>query len=248
LIVEAAKVALSTRMRCPRYMSALESAAREEPLACGTSLYTEMYVTAAENGQWMVLSLLRRSSGEADEAKRLWARAAGCGDSRSRQHLKRSAVERSGHVLVYLSLIDLAFPDALTPQFRKELGSLAPGYTLDQPLPDSVGSGPPLSPAEVVLLNLEGLRKTVLGDLQRSAITQHCPADDHPRVAAVLDALRRDHLDQVSRTAWWIELVTEPGGSDGLTPLFISCLRRFNRATAEEAIDLSYHQRFGNYP
>jgi hypothetical protein len=248
-IVETARVGLSTSHRsCERYLAALEEAVEEEPLPCGTALYAKLHLSASESGQWTVLSLLTSASQEAEEAKRLWARATDCGDVELRQKLKQSAAERSEQVVAYLTLIDIVFPEALTAEFRDELGALAPGYTLVQPLPEPDEARPPVSPPEVVLLNLEALRKAVLTDLRRSAILERCPAGDHSRAVTVLDRLRRDHVDQVAWTAGWLEQAVHEGELDDLGGLIVSCLRDFNRATTEEAIDLSYHQRFGSHP
>jgi hypothetical protein len=249
LIVGTARAGLSeARLTCKHYLSALEDAVGEEPLACGTLLYAELHRSASESGQWTVVSLLRCATQEAEEARRLWARATGCGDPDVQQQLKRAAVERSEQVVAYVRLIDVAFPGALTPQLREDLSALAPGYALVEALPDPDESSRPISPAEVVLLNLQGLRKTVLNDLQRAAIMEHCSVGDKQRAAAVLDVLRRDHLDQVAWTAGWLERAVDGGKLSDLEVLIARGLRDFNRATTEEAIDLTYHQRFGNHP
>jgi hypothetical protein len=253
-IVAAATAALSAGPSHPRYLAALAHAVWEEPLACSTPLYAEMHATASQDGQWTVVSLLRQAARAADEARRRWARAGGCADPEARSHLERDAVGRSEHVLRYLDLVDIAFPEAMTPQFRQELDGLAPGYTVDQPLPNAHESHQPLAPAEIVMLNLDGLRMTILDDLVHSAIARHCSPDDpddpddRARAAAVLDGVRRDHRAEVAWTARWIEQATATSRPDELAALLVRCLRRFNRATMEEPIDLSYHQRFGNYP
>lgn len=229
-------------------MSALEDAAREEPLACSTPLYSKMHRKASASGQWTVLSLLRRASREAVAARRLWERATACGDPEMRQQLKQEAVDRSVQVPMTLSLIDVVFPGAVSPQFREDLQALAPEYTVDQPLPDQDESSQPVSPAEVALLNLDGLRKTLLNDLQRTAMVQDWLLDDRPRAAAILDAFELDHRHQVSWTARWLERAVDASKLDDLPGLMVRCFRSFNRATMEEEIDISYHQRFGNYP
>src|SRR5436309_12124161 len=77
-----AKIALTQfnpNADCPRYLSALKKALREESPIFSKEVYSDIYRGAAQNGEWMAISLMSNAEREGDGATRLWSLAA-CSD------------------------------------------------------------------------------------------------------------------------------------------------------------------------
>lgn len=234
--------------RCPRYLAALRRAQLAElPPPC-TDLYAEMYRQASGDGGWTALSLITHAERAGNEARALWSMAARADGGPARELLRRHAVARSGHATAYLSLLDLAFPGALQPDFRAQLDALSPGYAEDQSPGADGGSSAPLTLDDAIRLNLGALRAAALHTLLRPALDAYAPPENQAGVGEIMDTLLGDLLAHVAATAALIE-----GEADGHDPAELQ--RRVSRAarehvdaTSEEPIDRGYHQRFGNYP
>lgn len=247
-MMDAGEEAVGAAERSGRYLRALDDAIRDDPAACVTPVYAEMRSQASESKQWAVVSLVRHAARNAEEARQLWSRAAGCLDAEARQHLKRSAVNLAVQATRHLTLLDLIFPGALGPDFRHDLDTLMPRYGIEDSLPDLGEDRSPLTPFDIASLNLFALRQTVLNRLQQASLARHCPEAEQAAATALFDACHREHLEQVAWTAAWLERAADRSQVADLGVLLSRALRLLNRDTMEEQIDLSYHQRFGNYP
>jgi hypothetical protein len=237
------RAALSQRnppAECPMYLASLNKALRQEPPPFAAEGYREIYHAAAADGRWLAISLVTNAEREGDGAKRLWSLAACSDDERERLLLKRHAVDEARHALRYLALLDLCFPDAVTPSFRLELNQLSPGYSMDQPLLAVEGS--PYARAasidDFLQMNIAEIRTTIHHVMQRAALAKHCPADNLPRMTTILDSLLHDELHHVGYTAVLIERRSEKSDPEQLSALFAKRLRDFNRITDEE-LDIS---------
>jgi hypothetical protein len=234
---------------CSAYISALDAALEQEPPAWGTELYWTMYRAAAEEGQWLAISLIAAAGREGRRASSLWSLATRCVEGWEREALKRFAVNESNHVLLHMRTLDVAFPDVVDPAFRAQLDDLFPRYALELPLAadgDQVGEPPSLQ--DLVLFNLSALREVVLAVLRLPALRAHCPPERAGASDSLLGSLLQDELDHVASSAVVIERAAAAEGVRRLAQSFSRGLRLLERSTSEEAIDYTYHERFGNYP
>jgi hypothetical protein len=234
-----ARVALAERApdeACPAYLAAVAGAVLAEPPPFGTDAYRDVYRHASANAKWLIFSLMRNAQREGQGATDLWSLAACAADGSEQQLIKRHAVDESRHAKVYLALLDLAFPDAVDPAFRKELDAFSPDYALaHQPRPVA-GSLYAKSPTldDFVQMNIAEIRTTIHHLMQRAALEAHCPAENLPRALKLLGSLLRDELGHVAYTAVLLERKAAALGPGGLARLYSRRLRDFNHITNEE--------------
>ena len=236
-VAAVARAALA-RLDCPQYLSALDNALIEEPPPFGTDAYADIYCEASQDGQWMAVSLITNAEREGDGAKRLWSLGACSDDENEQQQLKRHAVDESRHALAYLALLDLTFPDATSPAFRKELNALSPGFSMDQPLCAVEGSPYAKLPSidDFVQMNIAEIRTALHHLMQRPALATHCPPDNRSRARSIQQSLLQDELYHVAYTAALIERRAQSGRLN-LAELFTRRFHDFNLITLEELGD-----------
>ena len=173
---------------------------------------------------------------EGDGAKRLWSLAA-CTDTPDVcAQLKVHAVDESRHALLYLALLDLAFPGMVDPRFRAELGSLSPRYSMRQDLSPVPGS-PYAKRATVddfLQMNVAEIRTAIHHLLQRPALARHCPPARLSDAVAIQNSLLRDELKHVAYTAVLIERAVQEVPPDRTAELFRRRVGDFNRITIGE--------------
>jgi len=238
-VAEIAKVALAERSpgnSFPNYMHALESALRTSPPPFGAPEYRQVFRSVASDGEWMAQSLIVNSEREGDGATRLWSMAAFAPNEHEKQLLKRHAIDESGHSLGYLRLLDLVFPGAVTPKFRKELDQLSPHYALGQEPAPVEGSPYARVPSldDYIQMNIAEIRTTIHHIMQREALAEYCPEENVRRMRATLDMLMRDELSHVAYTAELIEAKSSEVGLEQLVHMFDRRLGDFNEITRAE--------------
>lgn len=220
----------------PTYLTALETALHYEPPPYGMPGYADLYRDAAQDAQWLVISLMSNAEREGDGAKRLWSLAACAEDDVVRQRLKRHAVDESRHSLAYLALLDLTFPGAVSAQFRTELDTLSPRYSMSQ-APVAVPASPYARTPSVddfVQMNIAEIRTAIHHTLQREAIAKHCPPQNAGRAGKILDVIFADELAHVAYSAELIEEMAAETGPTALRELFCKRICDFNQLTRQE--------------
>jgi len=239
LIRDIADVALSMcspGSECPDYFAGLEQALHDEPPPFGTAEYGLIYRSLAVEPRWMAVSLITNAEREGDGATRLWSLAACSPDPGHAELLKRHACDESRHALLYLALLDLAFPGSVSPQFRAELRQLSPGFAMHQqvyPVPGSpYAKAPTLD--DFIQMNIAEIRTAIHHIMQRPALAQHCPEESAPAIRRIQDSLLRDELRHIAYTAVLIEEYAHQPEGARLAELFGIRLRNFNDITTRE--------------
>lgn len=235
----AARVALarcSPGVECPLYMQALEQALDDEPPPFDTAAYAGVYGQAADSAQWMAVSLITNAEREGDGSRRLWSLAACSDDGRVQQQLKTHALDESRHALLYLALLDLAFPGAVDPAFRQELDGLSPHFRPRQELAPVPGSPYAKKPTvdDFLQMNIAEIRTTIHHIMQRPALARHCAPEQQKRVTSIQNSLLGDELKHVAYTAVLIEEVARELPRERVAQLFRRRLRDFNQITFDE--------------
>jgi hypothetical protein len=224
---------------CVKYSAAIDKALDQEPPPFDTEGYAQLYKNSAIDPRWMATSLLTNSEMEGDGSRRLWSLAACALDDEHRRQLKRHAVDESKHSLMYLALLDLAFPDAVTPEFRKELRQLSPGFSMHRELFPVPGSPYAKVPTidDFLQMNIAEIRTTIHHTMQRKALAIHCPPENLPALKRIQDCLLNDELAHVGYTAFLIENLAVNAEQSTVTALFRKRLYDFNKITAGELGD-----------
>lgn len=235
-VARASLAGRSSDVAFSHYLDAVDRALAEHPPPFDASAYADVYEQASADGQWLAISLMTNAEREGDGATRLWSLSACASDQQHRALLKKHAVDESRHALAYLTLLDLVFPDAVTPEFRAELDSLSPKFAMRQDVQAIPGSPYARVPEldDFVQMNIAEIRTTIHHLMQRTALQAHCPPENWPRVEKVLDSLLVDELDHVGYTAEIIESMCLTRSPDEVSALYARRLNDFNAITLDE--------------
>lgn len=220
----------------PVYERALTRACKAAPPPYGQAAYGDLYREAATDATWLAISLVTNAEREGDGATRLWSLAACTEDPSLAAELKRHAIDESNHSRMYLRLADLAFPDAIAPEFRAQLKALSPGYT--RTLEPAAVAGSPFSHAisldDLIQMNIAEIRTTVHHLLQRPMLLEHAAPSRRGTIVRLLDTLLRDEVAHVAYTAKLIERHVPQVGPEAVMRLFAERLQDFNDVTRSE--------------
>jgi hypothetical protein len=209
---------------------------REEPPPFGTAEYGLIYSALSVEPRWMAISLVTNAEREGDGAKRLWSLAACSLDAKQRVLLKRHACDESRHARIYLALLDLAFPQAVSGDFAVELRQLSPGFSMRQelyPVPDSPYAKVPTID-DFLQMNIAEIRTAIHHTMQRPVLARHCPPDNLTKITSLQDALLKDELSHIAYTAVLIEEISQDVDCNRLASLFRRRFHDFNAITTEE--------------
>jgi hypothetical protein len=239
LIRTIAKVSLqlyNPGLACSVYLAGLDQALREEPPPFGTKEYGLIYRSLSVEPRWMAVSLVTNAEREGDGSRRLWSLAACSVDDRQRHLLKRHACDESRHALIYLTLLSLAFPGVVSPEFGTELRQLSPGFSMRMELFPVPGSPYAKVPTidDFLQMNIAEIRTTIHHTMQRTALAEHCPAENLPKMTSLHDALLTDELRHIAYTAMLIDEIGQHADRARLDALFRKRLHDFNTITTEE--------------
>jgi hypothetical protein len=220
----------------PRYLAGLDEALRCEPPPFGTREYGQIYRSLSAEPRWMGISLITNAEREGDGSRRLWSLAACSLDQRHRRLLKRHACDESRHALIYLALLNLAFPGAVSREFGIELRQLSPGFTLRMPLFPVPGSPYAKVPTidDFLQMNIAEIRTAIHHTLQRPALAEHAPSWSLEKITKLHDSLLADELRHIAYTAALVDELGRDADPDRLAGLFRKRLRDFNTITNEE--------------
>jgi hypothetical protein len=182
------------------------------------------------------VSLITNSEREGDGARRLWSLAACSVDERQRRLLKRHACDESRHALMYLALLDLSFPGAVTHEFGTELRQLSPGFSMRKELFPVPGSPYAKVPTidDFLQMNIAEIRTAIHHTMQRPVLAGHCPPENLAKITKLHDSLLADELSHIAYTAMLIEEIGWDADPGRLAALFRKRLHDFNTITTEE--------------
>lgn len=218
------------------YLTALGEALRQEPPPFGTAEYRVIYQSLSAESRWMAVSLLRNAEREGDGSKRLWSLAACSVDRKQQRLLKRHACDESRHALIYLALLNLAFPGAVSHEFGIELRQLSPGFSMRMELFPVPGSPYAKVPTidDFLQMNIAEIRTAIHHTMQRPALAGHCPPENLAKITQLHDALLMDELSHIAYTGMLVDGIGRGADSERLAALFRRRLHDFNTITTGE--------------
>jgi hypothetical protein len=237
-------------VECADYLKALRAALWDEPQSFGTDVYADHYRAAASDGQWLAVSLISKAEDAGNRSRSAWSLAATSVDPVEHRVLKRYAVNTSRHVHLNLKLLDLVFPDMIPADFRADLETICPQYTIGECPKDTARTDNPRPPTidDFLQMNIAGLRLAVRAEMERQSVIAQCSTESKHTASSALESLFLEAYLHNANTAMLIARRARLVGRIDLRSVFCAALRQFNINTCEEPIEFSYHQRFGNYP
>lgn len=218
----------------PGYAASLRAACRASPPAFGTASYGRCYRALAADRGWLAASLVQNAQKEGEGSRKLWRLAARAADPEVAEQVRRHAVDESRHALVYLAMLDTAFPGAVTQRDRSRLRALSPCYR--------AGDRPQrLRPAtrrrvldELIQMNIGEIRTCLNQILLAPVARRVCPPAGRRRLARMLTALLADEARHIAYTARLIERAMDGGEERFVRRTMARRLAEFNRITQDE--------------
>lgn len=216
------------------YSSLLETACAKAPPPYGEHWYGERYRRVACDPDWLAQSLVANAQKEGDGARKLWILAGRAEDPNIAEQVRRHAIDESRHAALYLRMLDITFPDAVDDELRALLGSIPPGYTLNdrptklQPEPDEHVYD------ELVQMNIGEIRTRIHQLLLRPMITLHCPESGRAKLTRILDSILRDETKHIRYTARLLEAAAGSGRRAFIARTMKHRMAEFNDITLQE--------------
>lgn len=221
---------------CSVYFAGLDRALAQEPPPFGTKEYGLIYKSLSAEPRWMAVSLITNAEREGDGSRRLWSLAACSVEVDQQRLLKRHACDESRHALIYLALLNLAFPGAVSREFGTELRQLSPGFSMRMELFPVPGSPYAKVPTidDFLQMNIAEMRTAIHHTMQRPALAEHCPPENLAKITRLHDALLTDELRHIAYTAVLIDTIGRGADRGRFEELVGKRLRDFNTITTEE--------------
>ena len=213
------------------YASALRAACAAAPPPFGTAWYGRRFRALAVDPGWVAASLIENAACEVEGAGKIWSLAARTRDPEIADAVRRHAVDESRHALIYLALLDAAFPGAVAARVRRGLDRLSPGFRdrdrppVRRPLPERRVLD------ELIQMNVGEIRTRLNQLLLTPVITTVCPPTSRPRVRRMMASLLADETRHIAYTAHLIERAMLDDDGAFVRRTMRRRLAQFNRIT-----------------
>lgn len=114
------------------YEAALATGCASDPPPYGMAWYGDLYRSLALDPSWMANSLVSNAAKEGEGSEKLWVLAGRTADPEISEQVRRHAIDESQHARYYISMLRLAFPEAMDRDTFDRLLRLSPGYSRTQ--------------------------------------------------------------------------------------------------------------------
>jgi hypothetical protein len=222
--------------RLPYYDEYLMDACQASPPLFGEERYGEIFREAAQDPQWLAISLITNAEREGDGATRLWNLAACTSDAAVSDQIRQHAIDESGHARAYVAMLDIAFPSAVDRPLYAELLTLSPGYNHQTELRSSPGSAfaHAVTLDDLIQMNIAEIRTRIHHLLQRPMLLKFCPDANKAKLIRILDSLLYDETRHIAYTACLIDDLAAEGDAAAVKALMLERLRDFDQVTSQE--------------
>jgi hypothetical protein len=217
------------------YIESLRAACDGSPPPFGMRWYGERYRSLATDRDWLAASLVANAKKEGEGSRDLWALAGRTEHRAVAEQIRRHAIDESRHVLLYLSILELVFPEAVSADARPVLREeLSPGYTVRDPCPTASLATPCEVLDCVVQINLGEIRTRINQLLLTPVITAWCPVGRRRTLSGLLASLMRDETRHIRYTADLIDQAITEADGDFVRAVMAQRLDEFNHITLRE--------------
>jgi len=218
----------------PKYSNELQEACAEHPPHYGKAWYGEKYRSVAVDPFWMANSLIANAEKEGTGAEGLWTLAARTADADIAEQVRQHAIDEARHSKLYIKMLSIALPDAVSVDLLAELDKLSPGYKQNDFPPKLPKKKPEAVLDELIQMNIGEIRTRINQLLLRPVLTQHCPAEKLRQLERILDSLILDETMHITYTAKLIEKAINAGHGEFVKLTMRRRLAEFNDITLEE--------------
>lgn len=233
-----------------RYLPVINLVFKDQPLACFTQLYGQMFLEACQQPQWFAEHLVEQLNEAIAQAKLFWSLGEKTSDEAIIGKFKdvtQGLLDEARH---YLQLIKVVFPGALDGETSEAFGVLI--ATAESELSQNVSSHRASQSNQVLdcLLqqNLMFARLYTRARLTLPASVSNAPEEDFDQVSAQVASICENKLRLFTLTAQVIDTFLVGIASRKQLLRVKSGVRKVISATSEQSVDFHYNLRFGNYP
>ncbi len=218
----------------PVYARSLRAACRGVPPVFGAAWYGDRYRTLATDPHWLAESLLVNAAKEGRGSRELWVLAGRASDPMIAEAVRGHALDESRHALMYLAILDLAFPGALGERRRPTFRALSPRYSAREQPPARRPARAREMLDALIQMNLGEIKTRINQLLMMPVVAAYCPPENRGRLARILRALLRDETRHVRYTARLIERAGAAGERAFVSVTMRRRLALLNRITVSE--------------
>ncbi len=216
------------------YASTLTDACLAHPPPFGCAWYGEKYREFAGDPSWVAGSLVANAEKEGDGSRVLWELSGKITSEDTAEQVRQHAIDESRHATMYLSLLDLAFPEATDQRLREALRTLSPSYqqhdrpSRSEPLPERIVID------EIIQMNLGEIRTRIHQLLMRPVLLSLAPEEATERIDRIVASLMQDETAHIGYTAALIEAAIRDGHESFVRETMRARLKEFNEITMRE--------------
>lgn len=222
------------------YAAILHDAFELSPPPFSMEWYGKKYRKATCNPMWLANSLIENATKEGEGARGLWQLASSIGICEIAEQVRIHAIDESRHARLYIAMLDLAFPNMVTQDFRSRLYGLSPSYKAK----DCLNNLPVATEAnlldQLIQMNIGEIRTRINQLLLRPVIVAHCPFSQRKRLMRILDSLLHDETKHIEYTACLINQFVKKGFADFVLQTMHKRLAEFNQITLNEVGELRF--------
>lgn len=218
----------------PGYARSLRAACKAAPPPFGMAWYGDRYRELAIEPRWLATSLIDNAAKEGEGSRKLWRLAGRTADPEIAEQIRRHAVDESRHALVYVAMLETAFPGAVGGGVRRTLTDLSPRYRLKDGLPRRRAVSRRRVLDELIQMNIGEIRTRINQLLLAPVITEYCPRHGKRRLSRMLASLMEDETRHIEYTARLIERAIRGGDEAFVHRTMARRMAEFNRITLAE--------------
>jgi hypothetical protein len=215
------------------YLGVVGRAMELEPPPFQHAWYGDSFRHCAVNPYWMIQCLISNSVKEGSGARDLWDFAERISRREIQSAVRKHAHDEARHAKLYVAILRLTFPNALSPDDAHSILERAPTFAI-QDLKDH----DPYSSDQVfdllVQINLGEFRTRIHQLLMQPILEQICSDDRRPKLDRLMASIARDELHHLRYTAQLIDQWIQNEDRALAAEVVRSRLRLFNEITTRE--------------
>jgi hypothetical protein len=221
------------------YVRAMANAFESNPPPFAFSWYGNSYRACALNPYWLIQSLISNSIKEGQGARDLWNLSGRIEDVQVRTRVAQHARDEARHARIYIGILRVVFPEALTKEDERYIIEQAPVF--ESGLPAMHSPYPPERIADLFIqINLGEFRTRLHQLLMAPVLTCIC-SDREDRLSPLLASIAKDELEHLRYTADIIDRRIADGHEADTAHLIDLRLRQFNALTEQELGEQVFH-------
>lgn len=224
----------------PAYEDALTTSCNLSPPPYGMEWYGAKYRNVAADPSWLANSLIMNAAKEGEGSRKLWELAGRASDATVSRQIRNHAIDESRHAMLYINMIEIAFPNSIELSFKLELDKLSPGYKKGDQPPKLNSRSKMQIFDEIIQMNIGEIRTRVHQLLLQPVIMVHCGSGMRGQLSRILNSLIRDETKHIVYTARLINEAMSEDNTGELRKLMHQRLDEFNAITLREVGERSF--------